>query len=296
MVVNFSQPEMKIKIYIIVLMSVLISACTEPIDIDLNSIPPRLVVDGSITPDTMAHRLLLTRTTDYYNPDLSDIGISGATVYVKEGDNIHYYTESPIQKGLYISDSNFYGVEGNTYTLYISNVDIDNDSVPEEYTAEETMPYIFARLDSVTAFHGPGLPPLFEMYEGTGWNIRLWGQDPPETREFYGFMLTVNDTSYDAYLLEMFRISDDMFNGVYITGLALYFFNDKGIHPLHEGDRILLEGVSITPEFNTYLTMLNNIGGIPLFGGPPSNVTGNISGGALGYFSVYSNRKAKTIL
>ncbi|MDR0763929.1 MAG: DUF4249 domain-containing protein [Bacteroidales bacterium] len=283
---------------------ILISSCTERINIDLNNIQPRLVVDGSVTPDTTAHRLLITRTTDYYNPDISNLGVTGAMIYIVESDDngnggnsderIIPYHE--IENGLYISDSNFFGTEGKTYTLHINNVDIDGDGEMEEYTASETMPYVFARFDSISAVHGKGLPPFFDGRSDSGWNIRLYGQDPPGTKEFYGFMLTINDTSFDAHFLEMFRISDDIIQGAYIAGIALYFFSDNGRHPLKKGDILKMEGVSITERFNTYITMLQNIGGIPLFGGPPSNVTGNISNGALGYFSVYSNRKALTVL
>ncbi|MDR0619488.1 MAG: DUF4249 domain-containing protein [Bacteroidales bacterium] len=275
------------------------SSCTEPVDIDLNSISPRLVVDGSVTPDTTAHRLLLTRTTDYYNPDISNLGIIGAMVYVIEsdgGENEHVIPYHEVTGGLYVSDSDFFGTEGKVYTLHISNVDIDQDGETEEYTASETMPYVFARFDSISAFYGEGLGPIFDGRPGPGWNIRLYGQDPPGTREFYGFMLTINDTSFDAHLLEMFRISDEIIQGAYIAGIALYYFMDNGRRPLKQGDIIKMEGISITEKFNTYITMLQNIGGIPLFGGPPSNVKGNVSGGALGYFSVYSNRRAQTVL
>ncbi|MDR2556193.1 MAG: DUF4249 domain-containing protein [Bacteroidales bacterium] len=288
-------------INIALLACLFISSCTERININLNNIPPCLVVDGSITPDTVAHRLLLTRTTDYYNPDLSNLGIAGATVYVIEngGDSSGSERVIPyheVGNGLYTSDSNFFGTEGKTYTLHISNVDVDQDGETEEYTASEMMPYVFARFDSVSAVYGPGLPPLFDGRPGPGWNILLYGQDPPETREYYGFMLTINDTSFDAHLLEMFLMSDDIIQGAYIPGMPLYFFSDDGRRPLKQGDIIKMEGVSITQKFSTYITMLQNIGGIPLFGGPPSNVKGNISGNALGYFSVYSNRKASTVL
>jgi hypothetical protein len=274
------------------------SSCTERININLNSIPPRLVVDGSVTPDTTAHRLLLTSTTDYYNPDISNLGISGAMVYIVEsegGENERIILYHEIAGGLYISDSNFFGTESKTYTLHINNVDIDGDGETEEYTASETMPYVFARFDSISALYGQGKGP-FTGRQGPGWNICLYGQDPLETKEFYGFMLTINDTSFDAHLLEMFRISDDIIQGAYIPGMPLYYFSDNGRHPLKQGDIIKMEGVSITEKFNTYITMLQNIGGMPLFGGPPSNVKGNISGDALGYFSVYSSRKAQTVL
>jgi hypothetical protein len=284
---------MKNKIFFLLLVISILPACSERIDIDLNNIPQRLVVDGEITSDTIHHRVWLSRTTDYYNPSTDSLGVSGATVYVQQGEQRFYYSEVPGQRGLYLSDSIFYGIEGKTYHLYVSDVDIDRDGSTEQYEAEETMPFIFAHFDSIIAIYGPGLPPLFDG-RGIGWNICIFAKDSP-TKEYYGFMVTINDTSFDARIMDMFRMDDQMVNGAEFQGFPLYFFGDEGRRPLHEGDTVKMEGVSISQQYNTYITMLKNIGGIPLFGGPPSNVRGNISGGALGYFAVYGNRHAQTI-
>lgn len=280
----------------------LLGSCTEKIDIDLQGSTPILTVDARFTTDKTSHTVVLSKSSDYYNPDLDSLFVSGALVYV-EGDNQRFYfKEDPARKGTYRSVDSVFGIMGHSYSLHISEIDIDGDGVQEVYTSQSYMPYITEKLDSIKAVHGTSIPPFFHPDPSIlGWSILLYALDPP-TDENYAFILSINGKPYNDFITEMTRMPDDFTQGLYINGLALFFFADNSVDPrlpsLKKGDTVSLEARSISPEYNLYISDVSSVisPSTPMFGGSPSNVRGNISNGAFGIFAVYSIRHTSTIL
>lgn len=272
-----------------------LSACREKIDINLDGTYTRLVVEATMTTDTTAHTVILSRTTDYYEPSSEDLYISNALVSITDGEQVYHLTEDSVKKGHYRTEPWVYGQIGKTYTLQISGVDMDQDGESESYTATGTMPAITDKLDSIGAVYGRGMPPFFAMNKAMGWNILLYAEDPP-TKEYYIFVLSINDTLYYNTIANYVRMPDDFTQGLYINGLSIFFIEDG--RNLKIGDTVGVEARSITAGYNQYISDVRDAisSSVPVFGSTPANVRGNISNGAIGYFAVYSNRRAYMIL
>ena len=99
-----------------IILSLMFYSCVERIDIELDDSYSRLIVDGAVTTDTMAHTILLSESTSYYYNQPAP-AVSGADVQISDGtDSFTLDEESP---GVYRTDTSFYGVAGKTYTLDI---------------------------------------------------------------------------------------------------------------------------------------------------------------------------------
>ncbi|SMP33451.1 DUF4249 domain-containing protein [Chryseobacterium profundimaris] len=126
---------MKVLQKIIMLLSVgmLFTGCEEVITADLDTAPPRLVIDASIDwlKNTTGNeqKITLSTTTGYYNAEFPTV--SGAVVTITNAFNLVFnFTEIP-GTGQYVCTS-FLPVVGQTYTLKI----ILNG---QTYTASETL-------------------------------------------------------------------------------------------------------------------------------------------------------------
>jgi hypothetical protein len=268
--------------YLILLITVVISSCTEEIDLDLKHTAPMLVVEGFITTDTMTHYVRLTKSGDFF-ADVQMPGIKGAKVSIFDGERNYEMIESENLPGFYLTDDNYHGIPGRTYHLKIENVDINEDGIKETYTAESYLNPV-TNVDSIKL-----------EYEDTWelWKVLLYAKEPDrDTIDYYMFSLIVNDTLYTDQLTEV-TIADDRFldgnyaNGVWVHSIYINYDEDD----LVPGDTVTLRMSGISPEFFDYVMALQEETRtkIPLFSGPPANLPGNISNGALGYFTAFSN-------
>jgi hypothetical protein len=266
------------------------TSCTEIVDIELDSTYDRLIVYGEVTNRKGVHTVSLTRSADYFSNQKSS-GISGAIVEISDGENITVLTESSNETGIYETDPYFFGTMGKTYKLNISNVDIDNDGMSENYSAQSFLPFLNP-LDSI--FLGYSTNSFF-----SGWQVLIWAQDPPESRDFYSFKTYKNGILLTDTLSEYIVQSDDFFNGSYTNGITAQFLNDANpSEKAKAGDIITFEINAITEEFYKFVIEAGTEAspGNPLFSGPPANIRSNISNGGLGFFTAYSlDRKTKVV-
>lgn len=255
-------------------------ACTEEVDIDLDSTYTRLVVDGQVTTDTTRHYVKLSKTMDYFSNQPAD-PVQGAQVKI----NDQLLEESDSIPGLYLTDPDFYGLPGQTYHLTIEGVDIDENGSPETYTAS-------SRIHSIV--RGDSIDLVYQEYTDDlkMWGIRLYAQDPPE-ENFYLFKVHKNDTlltdTIDEYVIQ----EDVTFNGNYVPGVVVQNLeSSKKDEMVRAGDRITLEVNSITQEYYKYIIELTSetAQNTPLFSGPRANIRTNIEGqrNAVGFFRAYS--------
>jgi hypothetical protein len=267
---------------------VMLWGCTEEIDLKLNSTYRRLVVDGVITTDTTSHYVKLTYSGDYFQNDPM-AGVSNATVVINDGEGEVELTESANVKGLYLTPPDYYGVEGRTYSLTISNVDVDGNGEMETYTSQSYLSPV-VKVDSV----GIGFHKIYNL-----WQILLYAKDPIERENFYMFKVFRNDSLIsDAY--DEVVVADDMLfdgndvNGVWVVALDA----NEPAEDLKKGDKVTLVMNSIDKPFFDFLTALQveTTPRNPLFSGAPANIPGNISNGALGVFAAYSTSSAQAIV
>ena len=91
---------------------------------------------------------------------------------------------------------------------------------------------------------------------------------------------------------------DRFFNGSYTNGASIAELDQsKPEEKLSEGDTITAEVNNIGKDYANFIWDAQSelFGSNPLFSGPPANVKGNISNGAIGFFAAYSVTRAKAI-
>jgi len=257
------------------------TTCTERFDVDLGSTYTRLVVEGSISTDTMAHEVKLSRSADYfYNKSLEPV--SGASVSITDGTNVFPLTEDPQDSGTYRTAPNVYGVPGRTYILTISNVDINNDGKYEDYSASGRINAL-VQPDSIQVVKNT-------IFYTTVWEIRLYANDPAATRDYYMFRTWKNGRLLTDTINEISLLDDEYFNGVNSNGMPIQYLSaGKEDEITRLGDKIMLETMNITKEYYDFVTeLISESQGSDPFGGQPANVSTNLSNGAIGFFATYS--------
>jgi hypothetical protein len=273
----------QIRILIIILLSLKAVSCTERIDIKLDESNVRLVVEGSVTTDTMAHKVILSKTTSYYYSQKAPV-VTGASVSIRgEGSIIQLHESAP---GVYETDSTFFGIAGEEYTL-----DIELDSAVggfNEYSATSVMSEK-VKIDSLQLLFHP------DWSEDGFWEVKCFFQDSP-TADFYRFLVSRNGKLMSD-TIDKWLISDDrFFNGSYVEGASVAFL-DQGSEDekLNTGDMVTIELNCISRPYARFIfdAQAELMGSNPLFSGPPANVKGNISNGAIGFFSAYTTSRSK---
>ena len=280
-----------------IILAILFSSCTTDITLNLDGATPELVVEGVITTDTMAHSIHLKKTSHYFS-NLPAEAISGATVSLSDGLTTITLLEAELNKGIYRTPSNYYGVEGRTYTLTIDNVDVNIDGVNERYSASCPMSRIIP-IDSIEVKKE-------RLFQNDMWAIKAWFQDPAGESNYYLVRNYKNDSSVSDSIQEWGITDNEFFKGKYLMGeTMMYFSSTKKDEKLQPGDKVTLELCSITKDYMGYIQEAQDEfrGRNPLFGGQPANIRTNIKqllplkGKAIphGYFAAYSVFRSNTI-
>lgn len=272
-----------------ILLSLATGACTERIELNLDETYTRLVVDGGISNDTGAYRVALTKTADYFYNEPAPRVINALAVITDGTGTYPLHETEPGISGIYETDSLFYGVIGETYTLNITLAEpIDNSTAYSSRCRMANVP----RLDSIQVAFQPDWGP-----DGI-WEIRVFALEPANEVNYYMFHYYRNDTLMTDSIWKI-AISDDKYiNGSYINGLAAVYINNANAwETLKPGDKVTLKMSGITREYYDFIYQVQLSGfNIPFFSGPPANVQGNIDNGGIGFFSAYSNTWGETVV
>ena len=266
----------------------LLTQCTERINVEVGSTYTRLVVEGYLSTDTMQHKIRLTRSGDYFS-DKPAQPVSNAIVTIYDEDTTVILYESHDNPGTYLTEPDYYGVPGKTYTLTISQVDIDNNGETEEYTAS-------SKLEPVNPIDSIRL----ENLKGTDfniWEVLVYAWDSPATN-FYAFKVLRNGHLITDSLHELIVQNDVFFNGNYADGIPAQFLDqgnrDEIIKP---GDTVTLEINGITEDYYNFILEAQSeiFYQNPIFSGPPANISSNVSNGSLGFFIAYSVARSSVV-
>ncbi|TKG90443.1 DUF4249 domain-containing protein [Puteibacter caeruleilacunae] len=280
-------------VYNYILLILLISACTEKIDIKVDTGEARLTVDARITSDNQKHFVRLTESSEvFYNQEAKPI--TDAIVSVNDGSRTIKFMES--SPGFYQSETEFRGLPGKQYELSISNVDINNDGTDENYSAQAQMPHPYS-VDSIKMHYDPKYG--YGDDEGAYWLVSLYMKDNPEEDNFYGFGCRINDKLVTDTITELTIAEDIYFNGETTKGVDVAeLFQEQKDEIVKNNDQITLETYSINQDYYDFLDQLNEMeeGQNPVFSGPPANISTNVSNGAVGFFAVYSITRTSTIV
>lgn len=273
-----------IKILPIIGFLVFTVSCTERIDLELDSSFTRCVIYGEITTDTTSHRVIVTRTGDYFGQN-PPVGISGAQVTIFDGENAFELTEGD-EPGVYYTEPTVFGIPGRTYTLFVSNVDLLGDGNLKNYEAFSELKPI-SEADSINVYY---------RAEWQGWVIQAWATDPAETKDFYMFHTYVNGQLMTDSLRNIIVTDDQFFNGSQTNGVVIgYMFGEDA---LSVNDTVTVGFCGITEDFYKYIIEAQTTArpSSPLFSSAPANPRTNLSNDALGYFTAYSIARSTKII
>ncbi|MDR2774690.1 MAG: DUF4249 domain-containing protein [Tannerella sp.] len=270
-------------------------SCTAPVDINTRDSEPVIVIYGCLSDEHKNQSVRITSSSPYFDDKENGL-VTDADVRIKDSEG-HDYTLLYGENGYYFSDAGFDVRPGVTYHLIV-NVDFDKDGTEETYEAVTTVLPLFT-VDSINV-----KPVTIMGYRHFSLNIYM--QDSPETKDFYLFRFYVNDTLTNSRISDYVVANDEFINGSYVEN-AIYYFedntdknavkkNEDDDSPFNEdytvspGDGIRLQILNIEEGYYTFINECSTEmrGQNPMFGGPPSNISTNLSGGAAtGFFTGY---------
>jgi hypothetical protein len=242
---------------------VFFAGCQKTVKLNLNSVPPQLVIEGQVTNTPGPYTVTISRSVNFY-ADNTFPGVSGASVSISDGEGV---TDSLTETstGNYTTHV-LAGKPGNTYTLSVRL----NDTT---YTATSTMPQPVG-LDSVTFDNGIG-----------GRNqirAQVNFQDPPGIKNYYQFILFIDGSQFTK---DYFIFDDRLSDGRYITqNLRM----DSSY--LSKGQQLRVDMQCIDVNVYNYFNQLAQATSTGTFNTTtaPANPSTNISNGAYGYFSAHT--------
>ncbi len=264
------------------------NSCTERIDIELDETFARLIVEGNLTNDTMAHTVYLSETSSYYYNQPAP-KVSGAQVRIIDdlGNTVDL---SETETGIYKTPEDYYGVIGRTYEL---RIDLEKEIGGSKiYEASSKLVNVEAmdsiRMEFNSKFGDDGF-----------WIVKLYALDPSGIDNFYIFNVYKNSELMTDTLDKVSFTDDKLFDGNYTFGIGISYFNNSYDNQSFKmGDTVVLQMGGITKPHYTFLSNMSEATSFqnPLFGGPPANVVGNISGSGFGFFSAHSSTYGSLII
>ncbi len=264
---------MKKLIIFIPIIYLLISSCSEIIDMNLNSANNnRLVVEGRITDELKIQWLRLSRTSDYFVNQQANAEI-GAIVSISNEDTLFNLSDIN-NNGFYTTNKAIAGVPGKTYVLNILLTD------GESYTAESFLKPILP-MDSINYQYRKTDNPFDDKLY---YHINLFVQEPEPIGDYYLWELFIDGIHESDTLRKKTFISDEYINGSYVANAPIYILEDTKI--MKDTSMVKIQMLSISKDeydFKFAILLETDYSGAG-FNGPPANIPSNISNGAVGYF------------
>lgn len=258
-----------IPIYGPLLLLLALSSCQKVIDVNIGNNTPMIVIEGNITNVTGTQTISISKTVAYSDANVYP-PVSGATVTVSS--NGINYTFKEGAAGQYTNTA-IKVKTGQACQMTIT-------TGGQTYTATSIMPAAVP-LDSIGI---SGLSVGNKIVK----TASAYYRDPPDQINQYRFVLSVNGVQ----VKQIFTLNDLLSNGRVVNS-SLYQ-NDITIVT---GDKVDVEFQCIDSAVFDYWNSLSQQGGNgPNDSATPSNPVSNISGGALGYFSVHTTQKRSIVV
>lgn len=258
-----------------------IISCEDVVEIDLETSPPKLVVDANInwekTTTGANQEIKLSLTSGFY--ENTQPPANGALVTITNTSNVNFIFTEVAQTGIY-KCTNFQPIINEVYTLKINYKG-------ENYTATEKLfatPEVVNTVQEVVT----GVPN--DIYR-----VTFYYPDNGAETNFY-----LNQTKADIDLLSRYFASKDEFlNGNLMFGIY------GGNEDAKVGTKIDFTLYGISQQYYNYMRLLisqSGVGGGNPFAAPPATVRGNVvnttnqANFPLGYFRLSEiSKKSYTI-
>ena len=259
----------------------MILVCCEPeeeISWNVDEIPERLVVEGSITNELKIHTVTLKKSGNYFSNTAAEV-VSNASVSITDGSNVFLLEENPEGSGIYKTTQE---VKGDTGRLYTLNIDIETPLNNETHFSANSFLNRTVRADSMISILYDS-PFLFDIDDTVILVINVFGYEPEPAGDYYIVSLYKNGTLLNDTIDEYITIYD---RDGGINGKSIFPF--AFMEDFVAGDTVDMEFRSINQAYYDFINGVKRIsrGTDPFgFSGPPANAVGNIEGGdALGFF------------
>ena len=246
-------------------------SCEKTVDLDLDQIDPKIVIEAVITNQADYQFVKVSRTAGFYDSGETPRVIDAVVLVEDDLGNDFVFTHDADSAGFYFPSAPFIGVVGRTYTLTVTvNGEI--------FTAQDKM-YPITEIDSleyqINADEKDDPKDEDKFYE-----VLLYAKEPQETEDYYLFKFFRND-SLTVYSPSDIYFADDKTLGEEINGVpspVYYAVEDSArieMYSLSRGGFVF---------YSDLFNLINNDGG--MFSPPPANSRTNLTGGALGFFQV----------
>jgi len=245
---------------------ILLTSCEDVIEIELDYMEPKLVIDGVINDFDDQCRIKLSKTTDYFNQKTNP-AVSGAVITLTDNaGKIVKFNE--IEPGNYLGES----VQAKSNINYTLNILSEGD----KYVAKATIPQK-VNIDSLTCLYNPE-----SIFYEVGFVVSCHFSDPEEFHNFYRLKTyNINDRTKAMKSKDLYN--DNLFNG---NNVELPWSYDV----YQQSDTVVVELYSLDVHtYDYYKTLFPISGGAEMMSlRTPANPSTNISNGALGYFGAYT--------
>ena len=242
----------------LILLFPLFSACTDVVDVEVQTGPERLVVEASIDwekgTNGSVQIISLSKSTPFFEEDTL-LEVTGANVAVINDTSGIRYVFTDQNDGSYRTTS-FRPILGQSYTLRI-------EYNGEVYTAQETMTPVTEITNIYQARE--------EGFDTEALEVHVVFTDPPEEGNNYLFKF-----QREGDLLPELEYAEDEF----VNGNEIDWWyeieDDSDLPPFATGDVVAIELYGISRSYYDYISILiDQMGGVGIFDTTPVAVKGN---------------------
>jgi len=261
----------------VLIFTLIITACTEIIDVDINSAKPQTVVEASIALNVPA-KVIISKSIDLDQPN-SFVGIENAIVKITNNTGKSEILKET-KSGIY-SSTTIFGEKGKTYTLSIQN---GEESITSLSTIPNLVPIDSFKVEKSIYPGGGG--PMGDM-PNNFFKIKVKYTDPINEKNYYRILLTVNGISRSES-----AIFEDRLNNGKQGETTLNLFDSN----LKSGDTIGIEMQCIDKNVFEYFKSMGNSAMGPRNSSSPANPYTNLEGILLGFFSAHTVERKEYVL
>ncbi len=273
---------MKHPSYILFAISLLLfGSCTEKIDLPLDDISPKLVVDAQLS-DSGYQYIYLSKTSSYYQTDSAE-RVQNAQIRLFDQNNNTWLDFEETKAGIYQSTDTLTAEVNHCYRL-----DITLPQPIAEHTRYSSQTCLAPKINLSSAT----FKRTDNIFNIASYVISIDYTDPANQQNYYFCSASKNRQSITPNFKEISIFDDISFDGQNLKDLAVLLIDLKE-HPEYElkpGDTLSVHLNSINESYFNFLLALRQLDAEqnPLIGGPPANAPTNISPEAVGFFSISS--------
>ena len=248
-----------------------LSSCEKVIDLDLNTTPARIVVDGQVTNSLTVGSVVKLSYTNKVKSDNSIVPLLGATVTIQE-DNGTVYSLPEVASGVYRNVS-LVGITGKTYHLKV----VANDVT---LTSSSKMPTMVS-FDSLVVEDFPNFGKTVKV-------VTPFYNDPNGRGNNYNLLMFKNG----RLIKDAFAFDDSFIDGKKVTFPLIYSRKED---EFKKGD--IIEVVMNCIDYDNYkywFSFSQSSSGSPQ--AVPDNPISNIKGNAIGVFGANTYQKRNVVI